>query len=98
MVFKSTFEYLMKKELSDEDFCTLMRCIYTARWNGVFTDEDELPFNVRLIWRSLKHFIKKSIRNADNYQNRQKSKEVENNNTHEELTEGEKLINELRKK
>lgn len=87
MVFKSTFEYLMKKELSDEDFCILMRCIYNARWNGVFTDEDELPFHVRLIWRSLKHFVKKSIRNADDYENRQKCKEAKKNEIEPDIHE-----------
>lgn len=98
MVFKSTFDYLIQGDLSNDDFCTLMKCIYDARWNGVSANEEDLPILVRVIWRSLKHSVRKSVRNADNYQNRQKSKEVENNNTHEELTKGEQLINELRKK
>lgn len=79
MVFKSTFDYLIQGDLSNDDFCVLMRCIYDARWNGVFANEEDLPFVVRVIWRSLKHSIRKSIRNADNY----KSKKA-NSDTHKQ--------------
>lgn len=87
MVFKSTFDYLIQGDLSNDDFCVLMRCIYDARWNGVFANEENLPFVVRVIWRSLKHSIRKSIRNADNYRaNKEKSvdttiPETANNNS-----------------
>lgn len=77
MVFKSTFDYLIQGDLSNDDFCTLMKCIYDARWNGVSANEEDLPILVRVIWRSLKHSVRKSVRNADNYKSKKANSETQ---------------------
>lgn len=75
MIFKDTFEYLIDGDMSDTEFCTLMRCVYNLRENGELPNEDELPKTVRLVWKTLKHSVTKSVTNQK-YYNKQKDKKV----------------------
>lgn len=74
MIFKDTFEYLMDGDMSNDEFCTLMRCIYNLRENGELPDEEELPKTVKLVWKTLKHSISKSATNARYYKTKKEQK------------------------
>lgn len=73
MVFKDTFEYLIDGDLTNDEFCELMRCIYLAREKNEYPNENELSKSVRLVWRTLKNSVQKSIRNAKHYNNKKQS-------------------------
>ncbi len=86
MIFKDTFEYLIDGDMSNDEFCTLMRCVYNLRENGELPNEDELPKTVKLVWKTLKHSISKSATNARYYDKRKsnKSKTVKNKEINED--------------
>lgn len=75
MIFKDTFEYLINGDLTNDEFCELMTCIYNAREYEDFPDEKGLSKNVRLVWKTLKNNIHKSIRNAKHYAKNKSSKQ-----------------------
>lgn len=74
MIFKDTFEYLIDGDMSDTEFCTLMRCVYNLRENGELPNEDELPKTVRLVWKTLKHSVSKSKTNQKYYDKKKNKK------------------------
>ena len=80
MLFKDTFEYLINGDMSKEDFCLLLTCIYNLRENGELPIESELPLSVRLVWKSLKHTVQKSKRNSKYYQKKKKGIDKEQTN------------------
>lgn len=64
LIFKDTMEYLIDGILTAEQYAELTRMIYATRWgDGVNekTIQDKLLLG---IWKTLKHSIKKSARNA----------------------------------
>lgn len=75
MVFKDTFEYLIDGDLTNDEFCELMRCIYFAREKNEYPNENDLPKSVRLVWKTLKNSVKKSIRNAKHHNTKKQSSE-----------------------
>lgn len=74
MIFKDTFEYLINGDMSNDEFCTLIRCVYNLRENGELPNEDELPKTVRLVWKTLKHSVSKSATNKKYYNKQKKNK------------------------
>ena len=78
MVFQDTFEYLMNEELSEHDFCELMRHIYQVRWGNEKPNEAAMSKDVKLVWRTLKHSVRKSAQNARQYE---KNKQKKQNDT-----------------
>lgn len=82
MIFKSTFDYLIEGDLSNDGFCELMRCIYNLRENGEMPDMSAMSKEVRLVWRNYQHTILKSIRNARYYEKKKNGGVyIENNET-----------------
>ena len=73
MIFKDTFDYLIDGDMTDTEFCILMRCIYNLRQNGELPNEEELPKAVKLVWKTLKHSISKSATNSKYYNNKKKT-------------------------
>lgn len=74
LIFKDTMEYLVDGILTAEQYAELTRMIYATRWgNGV--NEKEIKDKLLLgIWKTLKHTIKKSARNARYRENNQNKK------------------------
>lgn len=74
LIFKDTMEYLIDGILTAEQYAELTRMIYATRWgNGV--NEKEIKDKLLLgIWKTLKHTIKKSARNARYRENNQNKK------------------------
>lgn len=68
MIFQDTFDYLMDNDLTEHEFCEIMRSIYQVRWKNQKPDESEMSKNVRLVWKTLKHSIYKSAQNARQYE------------------------------
>lgn len=64
LIFKDTMEYLIDGILTAEQYAELTRMIYATRW-GDGVNEKEITDKLLLgIWKTLKHTIKKSARNA----------------------------------
>ena len=64
LIFKDTMEYLIDGILTAEQYAELTRMIYATRW-GDGVNEKEIGDKLLLgIWKTLKHTIKKSARNA----------------------------------
>lgn len=77
MIFKDTMEYLINGEINEMQYAYLTKLIYETRWgNGVdeSTIEDR---DVRMIWKTLKHSIRKSKDNAKQYAKAKLKKEAE---------------------
>lgn len=74
LIFKDTMEYLVDGILTAEQYAELTRMIYATRWgNGI--NEKEIKDKLLLgIWKTLKHTIKKSARNARYRENNQNKK------------------------
>lgn len=87
MIFKDTFEYLVDGDMTDGEFCTLMRCIYNLRENGELPDETKLTKNVKLVWKTLKHSITKSVTNAKYYDKKKSKKKTIKKSTKEETSD-----------
>lgn len=75
MMFPDTFEYLIDGFLTEHEYCELTKCIYYYRFKGIQPNESELPKNVLLIWKTLKHSVQKSSQNARQYLNRKKKQQ-----------------------
>lgn len=76
LIFKDTMEYLVDGILTAEQYAELTRMIYATRW-GDGVNEKEIKDKLLLgIWKTLKHTIKKSARNARYRENNQNKKSV----------------------
>ena len=74
LIFKDTMEYLVDGILTAEQYAELTRMIYATRW-GDGVNEKEIKDKLLLgIWKTLKHTIKKSARNARYRENNQNKK------------------------
>lgn len=81
MIFKDTMEYLTEGILTAEQFAELIKMIYAVRW-GDGVDEKEIKDKLLLgIWKTLKHTIKKSARNARHYEKKKVQQEAQNKGT-----------------
>lgn len=81
MIFKDTMEYLTEGILTAEQFAELVKMIYAVRW-GDGVDEKEIKDKLLLgIWKTLKHTIKKSARNARHYEKKKVQQETQNKGT-----------------
>ena len=77
-IFKEVFDYYYDGEINKEQFADLMLLHYQVMWgNGVEVKEIE-DKDVRMIWRTLQHTVKKSAKNAKDYDKRKQNKETEN--------------------
>lgn len=100
MIFKDTFEYLIDGDMSNDEFCKLIKCIYNLRENGELPDENELPKSVKMVWKTLKHSILRSARNKRYYNKTKKrdepTDEEASDNFYCPWTDEENNINELK--
>ena len=81
MIFRDTMEYLTEGILTAEQFAELIKMIYAVRW-GDGVDEKEIENKLLLgIWKTLKHTIKKSARNARHYEKKKVQQETQNKGT-----------------
>ena len=67
MIFKDTFEYLINGDLTETEFCELINLIYNAKWCKEIAESDISNKNVRIVWKTLKHSIRKSVANSKQY-------------------------------
>lgn len=85
LIFKDTMEYLVDGILTAEQYAELTRMIYATRW-GDGVNEKEIKDKLLLgIWKTLKHTIKKSARNARYRENNQNKKSTIQNITETEF-------------
>lgn len=71
MIFKDTFEYLISGDWTAEQFSELMKMIYYTRWEGKKYKVNEIQDrDIRNVWRTLAPCVRKSTKNAIDYENR----------------------------
>lgn len=74
MIFKDTMEYLINGEINEMQYAYLTKLIYETRWGNGVDDNTIEDRDVRMIWKTLKHSVKKSKTNAEQYaKNRKKA-------------------------
>lgn len=85
LIFKDTMEYLIDGILTAEQYAELTRMIYATRW-GDGVNEKAIQDKLLLgIWKTLKHTIKKSARNARYRENNLNKKSAIQNITETEF-------------
>lgn len=77
-IFKEVYDYYYKGELTKEQFADLMLLHYQVMWGNGVEAEDIQDKEVRIIWRTLQHTVKKSAKNAKDYDKRKENAETEN--------------------
>lgn len=78
MMFKDTMEYLIDGLISAEQYAELTRMIYATRWGDGIDDSEIEDKMLLLIWKTLKHSIQKSVRNAKHYEKKMNGKQSSN--------------------
>lgn len=71
MIFKDTMEYLIDGLLTPEQFAELMQLIYHTKWGEGVDEKTITDKQVLLVWKTLKHTIIKSVKNAKQYAKKQ---------------------------
>lgn len=77
-IFKEVFNYYYDGEITKEQFADLMLLHYQVMWGDGVDIKDIQDKEVRMIWRTLQHTVKKSAKNAKDYDKRKQNKENEN--------------------
>lgn len=72
MVFKDVFDYYVEGEIDKDQFVEVMMLIYDTKWGNGEKENNIDDRDVRMIWRTLRHSIKKSVQNAKDYDTKQK--------------------------
>ena len=74
MIFKDTMEYLINGDINEMQYAYLTKLIYETRWGNGVDDNTIEDRDVRMIWKTLKHSVKKSKTNATQYAKNKKNK------------------------
>lgn len=69
-IFKEVFDSYYDGELTKEQFADLMLLHYQVMWGDGVELEDIKDNDIKKIWRYLQHTVKKSAKNARDYQKR----------------------------
>lgn len=77
-IFKEVYDYYYDGELTKEQFADLMLLHYQVMWGNGVEVNDIQDKEVRMIWRTLQHTVKKSAKNAKDYDKRKENAENEN--------------------
>ena len=83
MIFKDTLEYLMDDYLTAEQFAELMKLIYQTRWGDGVDEKSIADKEVRLVWKTLKHSVLKSARNARHHSKGKNNSDIQPNDEFE---------------
>ena len=83
MIFKDTLEYLMDDYLTAEQFAELMKLIYQTRWGDGVDEKSIADKEVRLVWKTLKHSVLKSARNARHHNKGKNNSDIQPNDEFE---------------
>lgn len=82
-IFKEVFDYYYDGDLTKEQLADLLLLHYETKWgDGVDVNSID-DKEVKVIWKTLRHTVVKSVKNAKEYENRKnnKNKAVTNDNT-----------------
>lgn len=74
VVFKEVFDYYVDGDIDKNQFVEVLMLMYDTKWGDGIKEEEITDRDVRLIWKTLRHSVKKSVRNSKDYENR-KNKE-----------------------
>lgn len=77
VVFKEVFDYYVDGDIDKDQFVEVLMLMYDTKWGNGIKEEEITDRDVRLIWKTLRHSVKKSVRNSKNYEDR---KNKANNN------------------
>ena len=72
-IFKEVFDSYYDGELTKEQFADLMLLHYQVMWGNGVELEDIKDNDIKKIWRYLQHTVKKSAKNARDYQKRKEN-------------------------
>lgn len=79
MIFKDTMEYLIDGLLTPEQYAELTKLIYYTKWGNGVDEKSITDKQVLLIWKTLKHSVLKSVKNAKNYENSKSQQDMQPN-------------------
>ena len=92
-MFKETFEYLINGDLTKDQFGELAILIYNTKWGDGTYEENITDRDVRLIWKTLRHSVKKSASNSKNYEERKNKTDIPSNTDFDSEISGNKDLN-----
>jgi hypothetical protein len=75
-VFKEVFDYYYDGDITKEQLADLLLMHYQTKWGDGVNVNDIEDKDLKMIWKTLRHTVKKSAQNAKDYQDRQKAKKT----------------------
>ena len=75
-VFKEVFDYYYDGDITKEQLADLLLMHYETKWGDGVDVNDIKDKDLKMIWKTLRHTVKKSVQNAKDYQDRQKAKKT----------------------